>query len=231
MKVAGSNGWRRYVVRKDERLRTTWSFRLAVVACLFLLVWSTRQLWMPAVGRALVCDQGAEIGDAILVDNFETNYLLFERAAALRANGAGPRVWVPIDMYKDTEEPNVVSKEIAEMMARLARLHEPELINIRQVEPISINAAYQIRAVLQKEKVKTVVLVTPAFRSRRSALVYSAVFGEADIATHCVPVFGQQTPDTWSETWHGVLLVAEQHLKLQYYRFYVLPMHLAARRV
>jgi len=231
MKVAGINGWRRYVVRKDERLRTTWSFRFALVACLVVLAWSTRQLWMPAVARDLVCDQSAEVGDAILVDNFETNYLLFERAEALRANGVGPRVWVPIDMYKDSEQPNVVSKEIAEMMARLARLHDPEPIFIRQLEPISINAAYQIRAVLQMEKVKTVVVVTPAFRSRRSALIYSAVFGEANIATHCVPVFGQQTPDTWGETWHGILLVAEQHLKLQYYRFYVLPMHLAAGRV
>ena len=231
MKVGDINGWRRYVVRKDERLRTTWSFRLVVVACLFVLTWSTHQLWMPAVASALVCDQSAEVGDAILVDHFEMNYLLFERAAGLRANGVGPRVWVPVDMLKGSEEPNPVSTEIAEVMARLARLRQPELIHIRPLEPISLNAAYQIRAVLQKEKVRTVVVVTPAFRSRRSALVYSAVFGEADIATRCVPVFGQQTPDTWGETWHGILQVAEQHVKLLYYRVYVLPMHVAGGRV
>jgi hypothetical protein len=231
MKGAGINGWRRYVVRKDEHLRTTWSFRFALVACLFLLVWPTRHLWTPAVARALVCDQSAEGGDAILVDNFEWNYLLFERAAALRADGVGPRVWVPTDMSIGSDEPNFLSKEIVEAMARVAQLRQPEVIAIRPVEPISLNAAYQIRAVLQREKVRTVVVVTPAFRSRRSSLIYSAVFAEAHITTRCVPVFGQQTPDTWSETWHGILQVAEQHLKLQYYRFYVLPVRLAAGQV
>jgi len=231
MKVAGIYGWRKYVVRRNERLRTTWSFRFALVACLVVLAWSTRHLWTPAVASALVCDQSAEGGDAILVDNFESNYLLFERAAALRAGGVGPRVWVPTDMSRDSDEPNLVSKEIVEVMARVAQLHQPELIAIRPIEPISFNAAYQIRAVLQKEKVRTVVVVTPAFRSRRSSFIYSAVFGEVGISTRCVPVFGQLTPDTWSETWHGILQVAEQHLKLQYYRFYVLAMHPVAGRV
>jgi hypothetical protein len=68
-----------------------------------------------------------------------------------------------------------------------------------------------------------VVFVTPAFRSRRSSLVYEAVLGGAGITARCVPVFGQGTPETWTNTWHGVLQVAEQYAKLQYYRYYILP--------
>ena len=116
-------------------------------------------------------------------------------------------------------------------MAGVAQLHHPEFIAIRPTEPISLTAAYQISAVLERERIRTVVVVTPAFRSRRSFLIYSAVFAEAQIATRCVPVFGWQTPETWTDTWHGIMQVAEQHLKLQYYRFYVLPMRRAAGRV
>jgi hypothetical protein len=43
------------------------------------------------------------------------------------------------------------------------------------------------------------------------------------VATHCQPVPGTRTPDNWFETWHGVQDVTLQFLKLQYYRWYVLP--------
>jgi hypothetical protein len=225
------HGWRRYVLRRNERLKTTWAFRVAIVACVIVLAWATRHVWTPAVARALVCEQNGEGGDAILVDHFESNYLLFERATELRANGVGPRVWVPVDMSRSSDEPNLVSERIIHVMADVAQLHQPELIAIRPSEPISLTAALQIRAVLVREKIRTVVVVTPAFRSRRSSLIYSAVFAEAQITTRCVPVFGWQTPETWTETWHGIVQVVEQHVKLQYYRFYVLPMRHAAGRV
>jgi len=38
----------------------------------------------------------------------------------------------------------------------------------------------------------------------------------------CDPVFGRATPERWSNTWHGIQSVAEEFVKLQYYRFYVL---------
>jgi hypothetical protein len=38
----------------------------------------------------------------------------------------------------------------------------------------------------------------------------------------CDPVFGRVTPERWSDSWHGIQGVAEEFVKLQYYRFYVL---------
>ena len=72
------------------------------------------------------------------------------------------------------------------------------------------------------------MVVTPGFRSRRSFLVYSRVLGEAGIATYCEPVFGEATAETWNDSWHGIELVAEQFVKLQFYRFYVLPFKVAS---
>ena len=50
-----------------------------------------------------------------------------------------------------------------------------------------------------------------------------SVLSRSGVAMSCLPVFGQKTPETWAESWHGIQEIGEQFLKLQYYRFYVLP--------
>ena len=224
-------GWTRYFFYKTQCIKTTWTCRLALATLTVLLLFVTQGLWLGTIGRSLVCSQRVGNGDAILIDNFERNYLVFERAAELRARGTARRVLIPTQASSDDSgAPNVLFAGIVDVMARISRLHGPELISVREVEPISLNAAYQIRDFLTKEHLRSIIVVTPAFRSRRSALIYSRVLGAAGITTYCDPVFGELTPDNWSQTWHGIKQVTEQYLKLQYYRFYVLPfrMHRAA---
>ena len=109
-------------------------------------------------------------------------------------------------------------------MARQARLGAWEVLPIREVEPITLNAAAQLRDHLVGERVRSLIVVTQGFRSRRSTLAYRAVLGPAGIQVRCVPVFGLKTPESWTETWHGVQGVSRgAFVKLQYYRFYVLP--------
>jgi hypothetical protein len=212
------------LIYRTDCTKTTWSFRLAVVAGSILLISLTKGFWIPAVGRSLVCNEAAGRADAILIENFDPDYLLFERAQALRQAGSTSRVFVPVEA--DFEgEPSRVKSGFIEVMTRVARLDPPEIIPIHEVEPISLNAAKQIRAVLTREHIRSVMVLTPGLRSRRSFLVYHAVLGEAGIDVSCVPVFGENTPKNWSGTWHGIQEVTEQLLKLQYYRFYVLPVY------
>jgi hypothetical protein len=216
--------WTTYLVRRTETLKTTWTFRAIILAVVLAGLWATRGLWIPGVGAALVCDQSLRPSDAILVDNFETNYLVFERAEQLKSGGIATRVIVPTPASPGSSEPNRVFAGIAEVMARVARLPPPELVPVSEIEPISLNASYEIRDYLRRNGIRSVVIVSPAFRSRRSALIYDDVFGAAGIEAACVPVFApRQGPGTWTQTLHGIQQVAEQHLKLQYYRFYVMP--------
>ena len=209
---------------RTECLRTTWAFRLAVLACLIVLMSLTKGVWIPEVGLSLVCTQQAGRADAILIENFDPDYLLFERAQALYQAGLASRVFVPVDAASEGE-PSRVHSGFVEVMARVARLDPPEIIPIREVEPISLNAARQVLLVLRKEHIKSVLILTSGFRSRRSSLVYRAVLGPAGISVSCVPVFGLNTPENWPSTWHGIQDVTEQFLKLQYDRFYVLPVY------
>jgi hypothetical protein len=216
--------WTRLFFYRKESLKTTWTFRLLVLVCLLGLPWLTRGLWAAPLARQLVCEQqgGAGVG-AILIENFDLNYLVFERAGDLRRQGSTARIVVSVQASADSEEPNLVSAQIVDVMARTARIGELTMIPVRETEPISLNTAYQVRDFLRKEAIQSVLVVAPGFRSRRSEIVYKAVFGPAGISTRCMPVFGQQTPETWLDTWHGIEQIVEQSIKLGYYRVFILP--------
>ena len=216
--------WQRHFLYRKESIKTTWKFRLAMLILVILIGSLTRGLWIPSIGWSVVCPEEVGPSDVILVENFNSNYLLFERASALQKAGLSARVLIPTPTPRDPEVANTVFEGFVEVMARVARVQNFEIIPIRQHEPISLNTAYQVRDNLIKEHLSSVIAVTPGFRSRRSSLIYHAVLKPAGIQVYCVPVFGHQTPENWTETWHGIQEVTEQFLKLQFYRFYVLPL-------
>jgi hypothetical protein len=225
------SAWRRHLFHTSTSTKMTWKLRLAVLALAITVPVATRGFWSAPLGRSLVCREEAEPSDLILVENFDPDYLVFERAAALQAAGLAPRTLVPVKASRSAGKPNHVSQGIAEVMALQARLGTWEVLPIRETEPITLNAATQLRDHLVAQGARSLILVTGGFRSRRSALAYGSVLGPAGIRVHCVPVFGPKTPATWTETWHGVQEVLEQQVKLQYYRFYVLPMLVRGRHV
>src|SRR5262249_15038926 len=134
-----------------------------------------------------------------------------------------PRALVPVQVSSEPAIANPVSKGIAELMARQAQMRTWEILPIQEIEPVSLNAAYQIRDQLAREHIKSMIIVTPGVRSRRTSLVYQSVLREVGTQVSCVPVFGRADPEHWTDTWHGIQNVTEEFLKLQYYRFYVIP--------
>jgi hypothetical protein len=204
--------------------KTTWLFRAVSIGLLCVLARLTSPVWSRAVAESLVCDQAEKVSavDAVLIDDLESNYQVFERARILRQSRIGSRVLVPVPEGADGA-PLTVSATIVGDLARLARVGDIESVPVVEAEPISLNVALTIRQYLTDNEIKSVAVVAQAFRSERSIRIYRAVLEPAGVATYCVPVVGTRTPDTWMRTWHGVQDVALQFAKLQYYRFYVLP--------
>lgn len=199
-----------------------WRWLVGVPVVIVLVGVLTRGLWLPSIASSLVCAEEVVSSDAIVVENFDPDYRLFERAASLQQRGMSARVLVPTaKVSRNSEETNLISREIAELMARVARVRDLEIVPIYEIEPYSLNAAYQVRDFLVRQQVRSVLVLSPAFRSKRSSLVYDAVLGPTGIQVHCVAVFGQHTPANWTSTWHGIQIVTEQFIKLGYYRFYV----------
>jgi hypothetical protein len=221
--------WTRHFVYRADHTRTTWKLRFGVLGLVIVALWLTSGRWTTGIARSLVCDESLAPSDAILVENFDPDYLLFERARNLRRAGLAARVLVPIRTDPGTQEPNDVALGIAEVMATISKVGSIELVPIREVEPISLNAARDVGRFLEREHIDSVIVVTPLFRSRRSALVYEATLGRAGVSMRCQPVSGSRSVSNWTSSWHGIQQVVEQWLKLQYYRLYVLPFRLATQ--
>jgi hypothetical protein len=96
------------------------------------------------------------------------------------------------------------------------------MIPVVDVEPYTLNVVRQLRDALTIRHIRSVVVVAPGFRSQRSSLVHRAVLEPVGIRVSCLPVFGERTPENWAASWHGIEVVAEQIIKLEVYRWYVL---------
>jgi hypothetical protein len=228
--VGQGSSWQHHLFYKREVIKTTWKFRLAMLLLVILVGFLTRGFWIPAIGRSLVCTEPVGPSEAIVVENFDPSYRLFKRAAALQRAGSSARILIPTQASPDDPEVvDTVSRGITELMIRLTQLQNPEIVPIPEIEPISLNAAYRIRDLLTEEHLRSVTILAPAFRSRRSSLVYRAALRPAGIRVSCMPVFGGHTPENWTHTWHGIQDVVEQFTKLQFYRFVVLPFPPAGR--
>jgi hypothetical protein len=214
--------WGRHFFYRKEVWKTTWTFRLSVLVFVVVVALLTRSVLADRIGKSLVCEERADPSDAILVENFDPEYLSFERAATLKNAGVASKVFVPISASADPNYPDASSDGVVGTFARVARLANLIPIPVHQTEPITLNVATDVRDFLLKEHIRSVVFVTPGFRSRRSVLVYEKIFTPAGIKFECVPVFGIQTPENWTTTWHGIQDVILQFAKLQYYRFHVL---------
>src|SRR5262245_13827563 len=122
--------WRRHFLYTSTRTRTTWKLRLAVLGVLILAVVATRGLWTSWIARSLICVEDVAPSALLLVENFDPDYLVFERAAARQAAGLAPKALVPVEESQDPRATNPVSKGIAEVMARQARLRDWEALPV-----------------------------------------------------------------------------------------------------
>jgi hypothetical protein len=222
--------WSRHFFYKKEAVKTTWKLRVLSFAALICIAAITQPTWARWIGESLVCTDGARPSDILILENFDPHYVVFERAGALQAAGMAPRALIPVEADGEQGGANPISHGIAEVMARQARLRSWTALPIRHVEPISLNAALQIREEIGRQRVRSAIVVSPALRSRRTLLIYQAVFRDSGTQLSCVSVVGSTRPQRWTSTWHGIENVAEEFLKLQYYRFYVIPILYAGSR-
>jgi hypothetical protein len=211
----------KHLVVRRESYRPTWKLCALVLVAVPLAVILTRGLWVPRIPRDLTCAKDIAPSGALLVENFDPEYSLFLEAAELQRAGIAQRVLIPVEIARGLTAPDAIETGVAELMAGTAGVQNPEFVPVNQVEPISLNAARQIRDFLHHEKVDSVLVIAPGFRSRRSALVYGSVLEPGGIQVRCDPVF-VEPPEEWIETWHGIQDVFLQWGKLRYYQFWVL---------
>ena len=192
---------------------------VAVAAALLL----TRGYWLRALGDSLVCPASLAISDAIVIENVEDNYRLFEHAQRLQNRGLSGTVLVPVLTADHGDAaPEVVSRGVTDLMCRTAQIRNCMTFDAVLDEPISLNVAKRTAEELRARGASSAIVITDGFRSRRVSETYRSVFGAAGLTVHIQPVFGRIRPDNWHTSWHGIQDVGLQVLKLWYYRLVVL---------
>jgi hypothetical protein len=217
-------GWTGHLVYRAEVTKTTWKLRIGLAVLVLLALWLTSGWWTAAIARSLMSDASVAPSDAILVETFDFEYVLFERAADLRHAGLASRVFVALQSDPVTREPKPITVAVTELMAGRAGLGTVEIVPVRVVEPITLNATRDLRRFLEQEHIRSLIVVTSLLRSRRSALIYASTLGAAGITVRYQPVPTSIDVSAWARSWHGIQSVLQEWLKLQYYRLYVLPL-------
>lgn len=208
--------------QRHWRIRRYLLVAIAVIVVSLSVGYLTRYWWLPAVGQALVCESSDAPSDAILIDFVAHDYHLFERARILQDRALASSVLIPVAHPESSDVPASLLTDVANLLCNAARVPHCITFDAPFSEPISLNLARRSAEELRSRKVRSILLVTGGFRSRRAASIYAEVLRPYEIQVHCQPVFGSYTPSNWYVTMHGMQEVGLQFLKAWYYRAFVL---------
>ena len=170
---------RKHFIVRITTWKTTWKLRLLLFLLLGIIFFLFKGFFLEQMAASLVCVPGSTSVDAVIIENFDPNYLLFEAVSTLKREGLEAAVYVPVKFNRDRSGANLVSEGTARLLASLSRVGEYELIMIDEKEPIRLNAARQVREYLSGKGYRSVLLVSSGFCSRRSLMVYRRVFNES----------------------------------------------------
>lgn len=200
-----------------------WLRRRTTYALLFLAAWPLIA-WIAA--QALVVHAEMARADALVILSGGSYYAERARqAAALYKQGRAPKVVLTQD---GGQGPWSVEKErnptYTELTADELRRAGVPLENIevlpRQVSNTYDEALMVLHDYAQARGLRSVLVVTSAYHSRRALWVWRRVFRESGIAVGIDPApAGEQSPSpaTWWWYWNGWRSVAGEYPKLVYY--------------
>ena len=210
--------WMRQFIRQRYVWRTTWKLRIGMLLLVAAIVVPTRTCWLTWLGRSLVHDDVPTSSDAIVLENYDPNYLVFETAGRLMREGLSDSLLVPVHVLRDAGTPTVVSLGVGDVMTRGARITSDAIIPGQCEEPITLTVATEVAKRLQHGGARSEIVVSSTFRSQRSFEVYRSVLGPLGIRICCVTAGGSRTAENWWKSKHGIQMVCLEFIKLQYYR-------------
>jgi hypothetical protein len=191
---------------------------LIVIAIAIVMSYGQCGRWLPALAETLLCEQHTGVADAVVIDNVQPNYLLFERAQRIQADGLARLVLLPIPAVLQDGTPSDVYVGFMEVMCRIARVAECTPFTAPGYEPISLTVAEGVARESQLRGVRSILLVSSKLRSRRTEAIFKQVLDRRGVRVLCQPVAGTYSTRDWFKTTHGVQDFVLQFGKLWYYR-------------
>jgi uncharacterized SAM-binding protein YcdF (DUF218 family) len=205
-------------------MKTPRSFKLFIIFFLLILAWI---FLAPFLAERLIVEKHLEKADAIFVLGGSSTYLeRTGKAAELYKKGVAPKIFLTDDGlqggWNDKEQRNPYFAE----RARWELIKQGVAENAIEILPRVVEGTYDEAVLLEKtakeRNLKSVLLVTSAYHSRRAVWIFEKVLrpqnDSVEIGVESPPT-GIQTPkpDFWWLSSKGWNFVAGEYLKTIYY--------------
>lgn len=206
-------------------LRTARARRVLIFAFIGLLVWAL-VAWVAA--RALVVSDELEHADAMVVLAGSTAYVeRTHRAAELFREGRAPKIFLTNDNgqsgWSNELQRNPLFIERAAEELKRAGVSQDALEMLPQIVSSTHDEALLLRSVMEARGLRSILIVTSAYHSRRALWTFRKVFEGSGInigVTVVPPGDEMPLPATWWLHLSGWRVVAGEYLKLIYYWLY-----------
>lgn len=200
------------------------TFKILIFLSILFVIWI---IVAPFLANFLIIEKPLEKADAILVLGGSAVYVeRTQKAASLYNKGVAPKIFLTDDGEKagwsQTEQRNPPFVDLAKK--ELIAQGVPE--NVIEILKPNVSGTFSEAEVLQEkaknENLKSLLIVTSAYHSRRSLWVFEKVFVEKNLQIQIgiePSETGQQTPPPfiWWLTPRGWNLVAGEYVKFLYY--------------
>ena len=202
---------------KTDRIAKTLRLLVIVLAAWSLVAWGAAE--------ALITRAPLPKADAILVLSNATTYQeRSQYAAALWNQQRGPRVLLTNDRtlsgWSEPEKRNPLFVELMTKELERSGVNHDAIEFLPGEVASTYDEAVALRGYAEQHKLKSVLVVTSAYHSRRALSIFRQVFSDSDVKIGLEPVPpGQQTPKAgfwWVEA-RGWRMVATEYPKFVYF--------------
>ena len=205
--------------------RKSKAFKFTIAVLLLLAAWI---FLAPFLAENLIVEKSLERADAILILAGSSVYIeRTQKAAEIFKQGIAPKIILSDDDEKTgwsrVEKRNIPYVELAQ---RNLIAQGVPAGNIEIIKPVGSGTIYEaqlFKETAAQENLKTILLVTSAYHTRRTLWTFERVFKDETIQFGIVsPPSGEQTPppNIWWLAPRGWSFVAGEYVKSFYYWVY-----------
>ena len=188
----------------------------SLVVLLFAVAVMTRQVWLTAVGEALVARDELRPADVIVVLAGNSPFRA-RHAETLYARGLAPNV---IISNEPLSSHGVQTTWLELRQAGLVHLAIPDdaIVPISEISDSTYDEALRSRDIMRAHGWRAAILVTDPFHMRRAILTFRQAFDPSGLTVAASPADGSKYGvDNWWTDRNATMRVAQEYLKLGYY--------------
>jgi len=177
--------------RKNDILKSAIQVKLAASFLIIIIIWTLAMLCVPVLEQFLVIDSPLPHADALVVMAGETSIRL-PAAARLYKEKRADKIILTNDgifsSWSNEKQRNLYEVEWAEQSLMKMQVPEMDIVKLPYTASGSIHDALNTRTYILKGGIKSIIIVTSDYHSRRSLWTFEQVYRNQPLKIGVYPV-------------------------------------------